>query len=113
MTFQVTLYTRKNCKLCDQAKSDLVALQEDIPHELIEVDIDQDPDLVAVYGERVPVIQTGPFTLETPFDQKKLRMTLGAARDNQLERLEYEGDAYERKVQNRQKMTSGDRFSYF
>jgi uncharacterized membrane protein len=113
MAIQVILYTRQNCKLCDQAKADLAALQKEIPHELVEVDIDLDADLVAVYGERVPVIQAGPFTLEAPFDQRKLRMTLGAARDNQLERLQYEGDAYEKQVQRRQTMTGADRFSYF
>jgi uncharacterized membrane protein len=113
MTFQVVLYTRKNCKLCDQAREDLAILQKDIPHELIEVDVDRDPDLKAIYGERIPVIQSGPFTLEAPFDQLKLRMTLGAARDNQNQRLTYEGEAYERKLQNRQTMSSGDKISYF
>ncbi|MGD8458064.1 MAG: DUF2085 domain-containing protein [Anaerolineales bacterium] len=113
MTFQVVLYTRKNCELCDQARADLVSLQKDIPHELIEVDIDNDPDLKKVYGERVPVVQSGPFTLEAPFNQPKLRMTLGAAKDNQSQRLTYEGEAYERKVYKRQRMSSGDKISYF
>ena len=113
MTFQVILYTRTNCKLCDQAKEDLVSLQRDIPHELIEVDIDNNHELKAIYGERVPVIQSGPFTLEAPFDRQKLRMTLGAARDNQRQRLTYEGETYEKKVQKRQAMSSGDKFSYF
>jgi len=113
MTIQVILYTRKDCKLCHQAKTDLAALHGEIPHELVEVDIDMDADLVAVYGERVPVIQAGPFTLEPPFDRRKLRMTLGAARDNQLERLQYEGDTYEKKVQRRQIITGADKFTYF
>jgi uncharacterized membrane protein len=113
MTVQIILYTRENCKLCDQAKIDLAALHLEIPHELIEIDVDTDPDLVAVYGERVPMIQAGPFTLEPPFDRRKLRMTLGAARDNQLERLQYEGEAYEKQVQRRQTMTGADKFSYF
>ncbi len=113
MMMQVVLYTRKNCKLCDQAKADLSALHLEIPHELVEVDIDTDPDLVAVYGERVPVIQAGPFTLEPPFDQRKLRMTLGAARDNQLERLQYEGESYKKQVHRRQTITGADKFAYF
>ena len=113
MTFLVTFYTRKNCKLCDQAKTDLDAIQADIPHDLVVVDIDQDPDLQAIYRHRVPVIQAGPFTLEPPFDQKKLRMTLGAARDNQSQRLEFEGIQYERKEQRRQTYSRGDRISHF
>jgi uncharacterized membrane protein len=113
MTFQVVLYTRKNCKLCDQAREDLAGLQNDIPHELIEVDVGNDPTLKVVYGERVPVVQSGPFILEAPFNQQKLRMTLGAARDNQSQRLTYEGEAYEKKIQKRQVISSGDKFSYF
>ena len=38
----VTLYTRQECHLCEQAKEDLEALQEIIPHRLVEVDIEQD-----------------------------------------------------------------------
>lgn len=45
------------------------------------VNIDQDPDLKKTYGDRVPVLQVGPYTLEAPFDRKKIEMTLGAASD--------------------------------
>jgi uncharacterized membrane protein len=43
--------------------------------------INEDPDLKKAYGDRVPVLQVGPYTLETPFDRKKIEMTLGAASD--------------------------------
>lgn len=45
------------------------------------VNIDQDPDLKKTYSDRVPVLQVGPYTLEAPFDRKKIEMTLGAASD--------------------------------
>jgi uncharacterized membrane protein len=59
------------------------------------------------------VIQVGPFTLEAPFDKQKLKMTLGAAKDAQTQRIKFEGDAYKRKVKRKNKLESIDRISYY
>ncbi|HEY44637.1 MAG TPA: DUF2085 domain-containing protein [Anaerolineae bacterium] len=78
---RVTLYTRKNCHLCDQARSDLQSLQTEFPHELVEIDIDSDPILRQRYMEHVPVAQVGPYKLEALFTATDLRIALGAAKD--------------------------------
>lgn len=85
----VTLYTRKDCHLCDQAKADLEALQSKHPHRLVEIDIDNDPALLKKYLTEIPVVEVGPYALKSPFDRQKLMMTLGAAGDRrgQLDRL--------------------------
>ena len=36
----VTLYTRKGCGLCEEAKAELAALEKEYPHRLAEVDIE-------------------------------------------------------------------------
>ena len=113
MDFEVTLYTRQNCKLCDQAKDDLTALQKEFPHTLTVVNIDKDRDLVALYGHKVPVINAGPFTLTAPFDRRKLRMTLGAARDSHFYRITDHGEIYQKKLARKENMSSGDKISYF
>ncbi|MBN2043613.1 MAG: DUF2085 domain-containing protein [Anaerolineales bacterium] len=113
MDFEVTLYTRQNCKLCDQAKHDLNDLQKEYPHNLLEVDIDQDQDLVSLYGHKVPVITAGPFTLTAPFDKRKLQMTLGAARDSHNHRVEDLGESYHKKLERKHRMTTGDKLSHF
>lgn len=77
----VTLYTKKDCSLCDEALRELEALQANIPHNLALVDIEKDKDLKKNFEHRVPVLQAGPYTLEAPFDRKKMEMTLAAARD--------------------------------
>ncbi|MEX1247340.1 MAG: DUF2085 domain-containing protein [Anaerolineales bacterium] len=79
----VTLYTKKDCSPCEKALRDLKALQAKIPHNLATVDIESDPDLKKAYAARVPVLQTGPYTLAAPFDRKKVEATLAAARDRQ------------------------------
>jgi hypothetical protein len=113
MDLQVTFYTRKECKLCDDAKADLDALQSEIPHTLTVVDIDEDDDLTALYGHKIPVITAGPFTLAAPFDKRKLRMTLGAARDSHSQKLETQGDKYTRKQERLNRLSTGDRLSHF
>jgi uncharacterized membrane protein/glutaredoxin len=79
----VTLYTRQNCSPCEQVKADLESLQSEIPHTLAIVDVDEDPDLQTAYGERVPVLQVGPYTVDAPMSRDKISMTLAAARDRQ------------------------------
>ena len=85
----VTLYTRKDCRPCEQAKADLESIQEKYPHHLIEIDIDTDPGLKKKYLAEIPVIEVGPYALKAPFDKQKLMMTLGAAGDRrgQLDKL--------------------------
>jgi 4a-hydroxytetrahydrobiopterin dehydratase len=53
----VTLYTRRNCHLCDEAKANIAA--SGIPVTLREVDIDDDPALRRRYTNDVPVIEIG------------------------------------------------------
>jgi uncharacterized membrane protein/glutaredoxin len=78
---RVTLYTKSDCYLCDEAKAELAALQSEIPHQLVEVDIEADPALYKRYVDLVPVIKVGPYTLNPPITSKRLQITLAAARD--------------------------------
>ncbi|RPI93483.1 MAG: DUF2085 domain-containing protein [Chloroflexi bacterium] len=105
----VTLYTRKDCHLCEQAKADLQSLQAQYPHRLVEIDIDSDPALQKKYLVEIPVIEVGPYALKSPFDKQKLMMTLGAAGDRrgQLDKLGRE-DHHDR-VRRGQEISGGDR----
>lgn len=113
MTFQVTLFSRKDCHLCQQAEADLKALQSEIPHELVVVDVDDDPALQAAYGERLPVFKAGPFTVEAPLTKDILRWKLMAARDDRQQRAEDFGELYLKREERRRLLTSGERISYF
>jgi len=52
----VTLYTRVGCHLCDVVKEQLDAAQSQRPFALEVVDVDTRPELVAQYGDEVPVV---------------------------------------------------------
>ena len=109
----VTLYTRNDCHLCDQTKEDLESLQEKYPHRLVEVNVDSDPAIQKMFGEKVPVVEVGPYRLSAPFDKQKLMMTIGAASDRrgQLDTLGRE-DHYDR-VARGGKISIADRIMYW
>ncbi len=79
----VILYGRKECQLCDQARADLESLKAEIPHTLVELDVDSDPKLLREYGLDIPVVTAGPFRLKAPFSLQELRITLLAATDRE------------------------------
>ena len=111
--FNVTLYTRKGCKLCDEVKAELGELHSQYPHQLVEVDIESDAALMANFALEIPVVEVGPYSLKAPITRQKLQMTLGAAfdRKNQLEQI---GDPeYLMRIKKGKKVTTGDRISYW
>ena len=79
---RVTLYSKEDCELCDQAKADLESLQSEIPHQLIEIDIQADPTLFERFGQQIPVVEVGPYTLAAPFSKTDLQVSLKAAMDS-------------------------------
>jgi uncharacterized membrane protein len=109
----VTLYSKPNCHLCEQAKADLQALQEKYPHRLIEIDINSDPALLKAYLVEIPVVQIGPYTLRAPFDRQKLAVTLGAASDRRGQLDQLGGTAHQERVARGEQITFGDRALYW
>ena len=109
----VTLYTREECHLCDETKEDLISLQDEIPHKLVEVDIDNNRDLLLAYGFDIPVVEVGPYKIKAPITRQELKMTLGAARDRANHIMQLEGDKYETKLAKGWTITKSDRFSYW
>lgn len=110
---EITLYSRTGCPLCDEARTELDALQSQIPHRLTVVDVDSSAELRQAYGEVVPVVKTGPYLLKAPFSTAELRMTLAAAQD----RLSHQA-AIDRAVEQSlgpqaSLWTNADRFSYW
>ena len=52
----VTVYSRHNCHLCDIAVDALESVKEELNFEIEKIYIDGNTDLIAKYGEEVPVI---------------------------------------------------------
>lgn len=109
----VTLYTRKDCHLCEQARADLTALQSSHPHRLVEIDIDSDPVLQKKYLIEIPVVEVGPYILKAPFNQQKLMMTLGAAGDRRGQLDKLGRDDHQDRLRRGQTISGGDRMMNF
>ena len=74
---RVTLYTRPDCCLCDDARAALARVRPQHDFELEEIDISGDATLTARYGERVPVVMLdGVPVLELRIDEDELRRVL-------------------------------------
>ena len=77
----VTVYSRENCHLCDEAKATVESVAEAADREVtVEVvDVDTDPELRAEYGDRVPyVLVDGTPKLKYRVDADALRAALTA-----------------------------------
>ena len=53
---KVTLYTRRACHLCEEAKREIHSARRQAAFDYEELDIDSDPRLLQLYNEEVPVI---------------------------------------------------------
>ena len=95
---RVTLYTKKDCTLCDQARTHLAELQPSVPHRLVEIDIESDPVLTARHADSVPLVETGPYTLRAPFSLTDLKVVLLSAQQHAAGNPPPEGGARTRAV---------------
>ena len=69
----LTLYTKPDCSLCDDAQAALERVRARIPFELEVVDISADPELAERYGERIPVVLVdGEEAWEYVVDEREL-----------------------------------------
>ncbi|WP_246983295.1 glutaredoxin family protein [Halorientalis marina] len=79
MAHEVTVYSREQCHLCEEALEtvEAVAAAVEATVEIEEVDVDADPDLAAEYGDRVPyVFVDGRPAFKFRVDESELRSRL-------------------------------------
>lgn len=79
----VTLYTKPGCGLCDEALDVLAGLAREVPHEVRQVNIVDDPALFEALWDKIPVVQVGDRQLEAPLDEEQLRAVLRAVRSEE------------------------------
>lgn len=73
----LTLYGKKECCLCDDAKVVLDRVRRTMPFHLETVDISSDPSLLEAYGNDIPVLCiNGVRVFRYGVHEKKLRQLL-------------------------------------
>jgi glutaredoxin len=77
----LTLYTRRECHLCENMKAALAPLAREFGARITEVDVDQAEELRALYGNDVPVLFLGSRkAAKHRLDREQLRRQLERAR---------------------------------
>jgi len=75
---RVTLYTKKGCHLCEEAKELLRKLQREYDLAIAEVDIESDKGLQEIYGSLIPVVALeGGRIFHSKITESQLRQALG------------------------------------
>ena len=77
---RVTLYTRPGCTLCADLRRDLAEFEAALGFALIERNIEDDPDDLAVFASLIPVLEidNGPLRYP-PHHRDELDAALRAA----------------------------------
>lgn len=75
MTWTLTLYSKPDCSLCDEAKRAVAEFQSECAFKLEVVDITKDPDLWQRYRYEIPVLHIdGQEATRHHVSLKKLRV---------------------------------------
>jgi len=72
------LFSTDHCQLCERALDLLLTLPELNGRTLTVVDVADDDELLARYGERLPVLRLAGAELDWPFDAAAVRTLLGS-----------------------------------
>ena len=71
----VTIYSKKECHLCDIAKEELEALRCEFEFSINEVDIEKDKLAFEKYKYLIPVVEVDGKTISTyKVDTKKMKI---------------------------------------
>jgi len=109
----VTLFLRTADPQCEQIRQDLEAIQAEIPHRLVVVDIENDPVLMQSYATQVPIVQVGPYRLQAPITRQELLVALGAARDRHQHLTQLDDEVYRKRLKQGRTISGADSFSYW
>jgi glutaredoxin len=74
---ELTLYTKRNCPLCDEAQHLLARLGPELGFAVNEVDVETDAGLLRRYRYDVPVLAlNGEVLLSAPLEEREVRGAL-------------------------------------
>ena len=109
---EVTVFTRADCHLCEQALADLNSLQAVVPHIVKQIDVDSDPKLQKEYGFNVPVLMVGPYRLKAPILRQDLEIALRAVKQRDDQEAAISADLENGRIPLGVVWTKMDQFSY-
>jgi uncharacterized membrane protein len=110
MSISVTCYTSKNSPSDAGLVEEYRKVVDGLGALFVEIPIDSDSDLLALYGGKTPVIKSGPYTLSAPFTAADLEVMVRSAMQRASSMADLSGTKYDARVLHSQMLTHGDRF---
>ena len=87
--WEILLYTRKDCCLCEEMKEVIRKVAGEISFEMKEIDVDSAPDIQEKYGTEVPVLFiNGRKAFKYRVTERELKKRLQKG-DNMRKRLRF------------------------
>ncbi len=80
---------------------------------LVDICVDDNPELASQYNQKTPVINIGPYVLSKPILQVELSVATKTALERQSRMNETNDPVYKTRVKNGIKINNLDRFSFF
>lgn len=108
----VFVYSSGNQPETDELLEQLSEIQRELPHKVVTIDIDEDPNVYKAYIGKTPVIETGPYHHFYPFTNEELLVLLRTADDRQ-KRLMASAPKYEDNLNSTRRITKADRVSFW
>jgi uncharacterized membrane protein len=88
-------------------------MQDEVPHQLMVIDIDENQKLQKLYGNVIPVVEVGPYRLEAPFTTQDLHITMKAALLNTQQNKVIDEAIQRGDLALERGWSKADRFSYW
>lgn len=109
----VIVFSKNECTPCKNTIQLLQDLKPKLDFDLIIIDIEGKKDLLKKYGQEIPVVKIGPYTLSGLLDEQKLAMTIQAAKDRENQLMEHDDKRYQKRIDQGRNVSGLDRFTYW
>ncbi|MHC1741004.1 MAG: DUF2085 domain-containing protein [Anaerolineaceae bacterium] len=108
----ITLYYKKNDDPDGKIRNHLEDLGKELGFSLVDICLDENPDLSDRLQEETSALQIGPFRLRFPFSDTDILIAVKSYQDRQ-QRLQPVDDYHETAVSKVVKISMAERFSYW
>jgi uncharacterized membrane protein len=109
----VTVYYRKDDENSSKVLDELRSLEGTVKHQVVLIDVENDPAFRDNFQGSVPLVQIGPYQLTFPFSQQDLHVAMMAAVDRNVHLESTHGEAFQKLVEKGHRFSWGDRLSYW
>jgi uncharacterized membrane protein len=106
----VTCYTSKQTSQGSLTSEEIRKTVEGLGALFVEIPIDGNSDLESIYGGKVPLLKSGPYTLSSPFTLSDVEVMVRSATQRAAAMSEMDNQEQRNPLRQSQRVTRGDRF---